>query len=125
MSVSYSEKLKHPLWQRKRLEVLQAADFACEQCGATDKPLHVHHGYYAKGLEPWDYPFGSLHCLCEDCHRSAQFMLSLLHAAIAYRPVSELETILAYVDAMSCSEDDLPQSPAINPDVYIFGEPPQ
>jgi len=70
--VSYYELLKHPKWQKRRLEVLQEAGFRCEECGAEDATLHVHHAYYEKGLAPWDYLAQSLHCLCENCHKRAQ-----------------------------------------------------
>jgi hypothetical protein len=65
---SYAEKLRDPRWQRKRLEILEAAGFACEECKATDKTLHVHHVVYTKGLEPWEYYRRELIVLCEDCH---------------------------------------------------------
>jgi len=29
---TYAEKLKHPLWQRKRLEILNRDGFKCAQC---------------------------------------------------------------------------------------------
>ena len=31
--------------------------------------LHIHHSFYRKGLEPWEYPNSSLHCLCEAHHK--------------------------------------------------------
>ena len=71
MAKSYSDKLKDPRWQKKRLEVLTRESFTCEMCVSTTKTLHVHHGYYTKGMEPWDYPAESLHCVCEDCHGEA------------------------------------------------------
>ena len=67
--MSYSDLLKDPRWQRKRLEVMEREDFACELCGATDKTLNVHHERYERGRMPWDYPSEALHCLCEPCHR--------------------------------------------------------
>ena len=32
-------------------------------------PLHVHHQYYIKGKEPWDYDDSALITLCADCHQ--------------------------------------------------------
>lgn len=66
MSGSYSQKLKDPRWQRKRLEALQAANWSCKSCKATHKTLHVHHTKY-RG-EPWEAPLDWLEVLCEDCH---------------------------------------------------------
>lgn len=67
---TYREKLKDPRWQRKRLEVLSAADFCCEICGDGKNTLHVHHRQYFKDRDPWDYEAGQLSALCEECHES-------------------------------------------------------
>ncbi len=66
--MSYAERLKHPKWQRRRLEIMSLADFKCQKCAADDKPLHVHHKLYRDGAEPWDYADTELICLCETCH---------------------------------------------------------
>jgi len=65
---TYAEKLKDPRWQKKRLHIMERAGFKCEQCGRTDKTLHVHHGWYPRGKEPWEAPDWVLWCLCEHCH---------------------------------------------------------
>lgn len=68
MPLSYSEKLRDPRWQKKRLEVMQRDKFTCQECDTADKTLNVHHCFYEWGHEPWDYPDSSLVTLCEDCH---------------------------------------------------------
>lgn len=93
---SYWELLKDPRWQRKRLEVLQIHEWACEECGATDKTLHVHHTYYERGLAPWEYPIESLHALCEDCHRKAQDRMLLLHRQIGRLELYDMERLHGY-----------------------------
>lgn len=65
---TYSEKLKDPRWQKKRLEILNRDEWECSNCCRTDVTLHVHHEYYVSGREPWDYPAESLTTLCKDCH---------------------------------------------------------
>jgi hypothetical protein len=65
---TYSEKLKSPRWQRKRLEILERDSFACQNCQARDKTLHVHHKFYRKGADVWDYEDDAYMTLCEDCH---------------------------------------------------------
>jgi hypothetical protein len=65
---SYSEKLKDPRWQKKRLEVLKRDEWACRGCGDNDTTLHVHHIFYIPRSEPWDIPDGLLITLCESCH---------------------------------------------------------
>lgn len=64
----YSELLRDPRWQKKRLEIMQRDDFACIECGDSESTLNVHHCYYQKGRMPWDYPDKSLITLCEPCH---------------------------------------------------------
>lgn len=66
---SYADKLRDPRWQKKRLEIMERDGFACRECGDKDSPLNVHHGYYARGRSPWEYPDEHLKTLCEECHR--------------------------------------------------------
>lgn len=68
---SYSDKLKDPRWQRRRLEIMGRDDFHCAECGSETETLHVHHKAYVRGKEPWDYPDAMLITLCEGCHDSA------------------------------------------------------
>lgn len=65
---AYSEKLKDPRWQKRRLKVMEYAHWRCQICGVSDKTLHCHHSYYTKGKEPWQYPDGAIICICEKCH---------------------------------------------------------
>ena len=67
--VSYYEKLQHPLWQQRRLEIMNKWNFKCEQCDSDDIQLNVHHLYYVSGRDPWQYPDWALRCLCKDCHK--------------------------------------------------------
>lgn len=70
--MTYQEKLRDPRWQKKRLEILQAADFACEDCKARDRELHVHHCIYVKDREPWEYNRNTLIAVCDECHKWRQ-----------------------------------------------------
>lgn len=62
----YSEKLKHPKWQRKRLEIMQRDGFKCKLCGDKESELHIHHEEYEG--DPWDVDNKFLHTLCSECH---------------------------------------------------------
>jgi hypothetical protein len=68
MAKTYSEKLKHPKWQKKRLEVMKRDKFRCKLCGEEEKTLHVHHKKYLKNSDPWDCENSNLITLCEYCH---------------------------------------------------------
>jgi hypothetical protein len=65
---AYSDLLKDPRWQKKRLEVLEAAGWSCERCGDKTRTLHVHHKKYRRGADPWEYDREELQSLCEPCH---------------------------------------------------------
>lgn len=69
---SYIEKLRDPRWQKVRLEVLQRDEWMCVSCQDHEQTLHVHHGFYMKNRDPWDYPLETLHTLCETCHSQAE-----------------------------------------------------
>lgn len=64
----YAELLRSPLWQKKRLEIMQRDNFTCCKCGSSDKELQVHHIKYRDGLKPWEYEDYELITLCNDCH---------------------------------------------------------
>jgi len=69
--MTYSEKLKDPRWQKKRLQILERDAWVCSECYSGVKTLHVHHKYYTPNTEPWDYDESALTTLCEDCHCGA------------------------------------------------------
>jgi hypothetical protein len=98
---TYSERLKDPRWQRRRLEILQRADFSCEKCEAKDKTLHVHHKLYRKGAMPWEYADHELISLCEDCHESWHELRSRLDAAVARLDAVELEQLIGYASTIT------------------------
>lgn len=77
---SYSDFLKHPQWQRKRLEVFERDKFTCRRCHAKESTLHVHHCYYEKGLRPWEYPLDAYLTLCEACHKQ----MTEMHQELKY-----------------------------------------
>lgn len=65
---NYIEKLKDPRWQKIRLQVFERDGWKCQNCDSKDNTLCVHHKYYIKNAEPWEYPLEALATLCLDCH---------------------------------------------------------
>lgn len=65
---NYSEKLKDPRWQKKRLKILERDKWTCQSCFDTENTLHVHHMKYVYGLEPWEIEDQFLITLCASCH---------------------------------------------------------
>lgn len=97
---TYYEKLRDPRWQRKRLEIMQREHFSCERCGSDGDTLNVHHSYYEKGHDPWEYPSDSLHCLCESCHEYAGSIMQELHRTIGKLSLSDTERLLGFAKGL-------------------------
>lgn len=91
------EKYKHPKWQEMRLRVMQRAEFRCEDCACEDETLNVHHGFYVKGKDPWDYPESSFSCLCESCHESRTEMLAQIRRLTGNMPNQFLVYLLGTI----------------------------
>lgn len=68
MANTYSEKLKDPRWQKKRLKILERDNFTCKLCGDNKTTLHIHHFKYINGNDPWEYDDKDLVTLCKNCH---------------------------------------------------------
>lgn len=66
MAKSYSEKLRDPRWQKRRLEALYRDNFTCVSCGDNKTELHVHHESYSG--EPWDIELDKIKTMCRHCH---------------------------------------------------------
>lgn len=99
---TYSEKLKDPRWQKRRLDILNRDKFTCTCCGDTTKTLHVHHIIYKKGYEVWEYADHELITFCEDCHSEATRIKSEVKELIDIEftqpeHLAELHNILTYL----------------------------
>ena len=94
--MTYREKLRHPLWQKKSLLILDRDGWKCCSCDSASKTLNVHHLIYAK-RDPWDYPDHVLQTLCEDCHKVRQEItdrvVDALRLAIKDIPTERLERV--------------------------------
>lgn len=104
---TYSEKLRHPLWQKKRLEIFERDNWTCVSCdrdclhhGLT---MHVHHIKYLPNLEPWEYDSAYLATYCELCHNTEHLigdqinesLVDLVRAnRIFIKPVSQLAVLV-------------------------------
>lgn len=66
---SYSELLKDPRWQKKRLEIMERDKFQCQYCFEKRDTLTVHHKYYMVGKKPWEYDNDCYVTLCDSHHK--------------------------------------------------------
>lgn len=78
---TYSDRLRDPRWQERRLRIFERDDWTCQSCGAckTDGiPLHVHHLKYFPKLKPWEYDHFYLVTYCEKCHETEHLVGALI-----------------------------------------------
>lgn len=92
----FFELYKRPEWQRKRLEVMEAARFECENCGEKERTLNVHHKFYVKGRKPWEYDDEDLTCLCEPCHKEQTAKINQLKVITGRLPLQLFEQVLGF-----------------------------
>lgn len=98
----YSELLKHPFWQRKRLEIFKRDNFTCLVCHDTLSNLQLHHNYYEPNTLPWDYPDACFQTLCDLCHCKAEFykwmnrngMAALIKLGLTLEDAREVTTMI-------------------------------
>lgn len=103
--MSYSDLLKDPRWQRKRLEILESRGWVCENCGDSDKTLHVHHVRYVKGRMPWEYDGSELKVFCEKCHKERHDQAERVHALLSKMGSGEAQLAVSFIEAVYLMND--------------------
>lgn len=110
--MNYSQKLKDPRWQKKRLEVMERDKFTCRTCGETKETLTVHHINYRKGADPWEYDSDNLRCLCESCHDVIELTIIpwMRDLAVELHPTSMVEVLSHIQSAIQTleSKEEIP-----------------
>lgn len=96
----FFEQYKRPEWQRKRLEVMEAAGFRCQECDTGEATLNVHHKLYVRGRKPWEYTTDELECLCEPCHKKNHERRDELKQLVGKMPSHLVDQILGYARAV-------------------------
>ena len=84
-----------------RLKIMERDGFACRKCAAKDKTLHVHHHYYTKGAEPWEYDDEVLVTLCDDCHGQIEKASQQMKLAFGNLMVSNVCSLKCAVEAIA------------------------
>jgi len=83
MTMTYWQQLKHPSWQKLRLQILDRDGFMCRICGGAESTLHVHHKQYIKGRMAWEYDADNFESLCDSCHEEAHATSDAIKHVIA------------------------------------------
>jgi hypothetical protein len=71
--MDYSEKLRKPAWQKRRLKILERDGWKCTLCNDTDTELQVHHKKYTG--EPHEAPDEDLITVCKWCHEIVEMFI--------------------------------------------------
>lgn len=82
--MDYKEQLKHPNWQKKRLEIMQRDHFKCRVCKSEDKQLQIHHLYYLPKTKIWEYDNEGMVTVCKEHHEQLTHELGKLSGLIAF-----------------------------------------
>ena len=108
--MTYSEKLRSPKWQKRRLEILNRDGWKCLFCGTENENLQVHHIVYRR-REPWDYPDYLYQTLCDKCHAERQELtdkaVDAVRIAVAKVPSKRLIEAVKKLCAEAMLEIDL------------------
>jgi hypothetical protein len=118
--MNYAQQIKHPLWQKKRLEVLELHNFQCQTCRAKNEELHVHHPFYKRGAMIWDYEKTELECLCFRCHKEAHLIDEEIKKALAV--CRDKRTILAAL--LKLNSGYIPKQPKKKTEIVCLPTPP-
>ena len=71
----YSEQLKDPRWQRKRLEILQRDNFTCIWCGEHGGKLNADHIKPFAQYPELRFAIDNGRTLCLPCHKTTDSYL--------------------------------------------------
>lgn len=123
MATAFWEKYKDPKWQKRRLEIMDLAGFRCQSCGDEKTTLNIHHKFYRKGANPWDYADDELECLCAPCHESSHSAKDFLNEVLrsSTLPVSDVTALIAgFLDANVAIDPFIADRAAENNAVYYM-----
>ena len=99
----WSSAFRDSRWQQKRLEVMERDQWKCQSChkGGEGVTLNVHHIYYEKGKDPWEYENDLLITWCEDCHTKRHKIQKNILRSLACQEMWHLD----HIDTMLADAD--------------------
>lgn len=84
MALSRGEQYEHPLWKRKRDEILDRDEDTCQICGSSKHSVEVHHLCYFPDHLIWEYDNELLQTVCLKHHEQLTYDLPKLAGLIAF-----------------------------------------
>lgn len=103
----YTDLLKDPKWQKKRLEIMNRDNWRCNNCHDDSEMLVVHHKYYDKDKMPWEYCNKAYITLCFGCHDElhkdqkqlhSDIIENFRHSEFSMEEIWEISQIFNYLD---------------------------
>lgn len=78
---------------------MERDEFSCANCGDDKSTLNVHHHFYTKGANPWEYDNKDLSTLCQTCHEYIEEMgIDLLSKISSFTALYAAKRIFTYLD---------------------------
>lgn len=93
---NYTEKLKDPRWQKKRLKIMDRDDWTCQSCGDKETNLNIHHKKYNGA--PWEAKDDDLITICSHCH----FLISKLDLKASFDSDTDFDAKFHVVNGVKC-----------------------
>jgi len=95
----WSDQYNDSRWQEKRLKVMERDKFQCRSCGKKKKgaKLSVHHSYYEKDKNVWEYPDSTLITWCAACHEKRHAANKILASEISRLDQFEFDGLISLV----------------------------
>jgi hypothetical protein len=123
--LTYSERLRDPRWQKKRLKIFERDDWTCRECGRQDNTLNVHHKFYLRGCRnPWDYTAEWLETLCAGCHDRREGAIEYLHRALLLATTGELQLWAKRIGKeIKQPKKNLARQAKLMPPIAVFVQP--
>jgi len=101
--MNYSEILKSPKWQKRRLKIFERDSYTCQSCKDAESQLQVHHIAYTSN--PIETPDELLITLCDKCHQevSDQFndIKNIFQALQKSKKFLELKVFMSLVNSIA------------------------
>ena len=102
LSPGYLRYLKSPAWMSKRKEVMKRADYECEVCGVSNKPLQTHHLHYRN---IFNERLEDLLCSCKSCHKYLDRIRKLMKAIEDSEDYNRIEPMCQVLEKIGFPHD--------------------
>lgn len=93
MISAYSQLLKDSRWTTLSARIKKERGNRCEYCGIRGVELHLHHGLYIFGRNPWDYDETTMWVLCKKHHALTHQNQMIIRLDNAIKNPTELNRI--------------------------------